>query len=349
MFKSARIKLTAWYLLVIMLVSLTFSAIIFRDLSSEVERFERTQRFRIERRLQEGQLYINGQPIYPPSAPFLSVNSELVDETKKRILFVLLVINGGILILSGGLGYFLAGHTLKPIKEMVDEQNRFISDASHELRTPLTSLKSAFEVYLREKTPTLEEAQGLVSESITEVNKLQILSDSLLSLAQFQKTHPKTAFKNMNLSETIQMAVKKIKPLADNKSIKMVEKLQKVNLLADKYSLTDLLVILLDNAVKYSRANSTITITAKKTDGWAKITVKDEGIGIPPSDMPHIFERFYRADSARSKSDQGGYGLGLSIAKQIVDMHKGAIQVSSHEGKGTTFCIRIPTANIPSE
>lgn len=322
---------------------MTFSAIIFRELSDEVERFERAQRFRIERRLLDNQINnLPGQLFTPISPPLLAVNSELVEETKRRILFFLFVVNGGILVISGGLGYFLAGHTLKPIKEMVDEQNRFISDASHELRTPLTSLKSAFEVYLRDKEPSLDEAKNLASESIVEVNKLQRLSDSLLSLAQFQKPVTKNSFKNIRLSEIIQDAVKRIKPIADNKTISIVEKLQNINLFGDKYGLVDLMVIILDNAVKYSPNNTTIVITAKKTDGWIKIAVKDEGIGITESDMPRIFERFYRADTARSKSSQGGYGLGLSIAKKIVDMHQGEIKVVSKVKQGSTFIIQLP-------
>jgi signal transduction histidine kinase len=96
---------------------------------------------------------------------------------------VLIALNLGILIISGGLGYVLADRTLKPIKEMMEEQNRFIGNASHELRTPLTSLKSAFEVYLRDNQPSLPEAKKLVKESIDEVNKLQSLSESLLKLA----------------------------------------------------------------------------------------------------------------------------------------------------------------------
>ena len=108
---------------------------------------------------------------------------------------MLIIVNSGILILSGGMGYVLSGLTLKPIKDMMDEQNRFISDASHELKTPLTSLKIAFEVYLRGKNPTPQETKTLITESIDEVNKLQSLSESLLQLAQYEKPQEKMVFK----------------------------------------------------------------------------------------------------------------------------------------------------------
>src|SRR3989338_803664 len=148
-FHYARLKLTAWYLLIIMALSTLFSLVIYNALTAEVDRFERAQRFFIERRLQEGSL-----PLPPPTDgrrlfPFNNgepINPELLAETKQRILLTLILANAGILIVSGGLGYFLAGRTLRPIKDMMDEQNRFITDASHELKTPLTSLRTELEV-----------------------------------------------------------------------------------------------------------------------------------------------------------------------------------------------------------
>jgi len=131
MFKSARIKLTAWYLLIIMFISISFSFVIYRGLMSEVHRFSRMQRSRF------------------------FVDEDLITEIQRRAIFGLGTINTIIFITSGALGYFLAGKTLSPIQEMVEEQNRFISDASHEFRTPLTALKSSFEVNLRDKNLSL--------------------------------------------------------------------------------------------------------------------------------------------------------------------------------------------------
>jgi len=159
MFHSARLKLTAWYLLIIMIISAMFSLVIYKVLSNEIERFERVQRFRIERRLETGLRRFPNQ--------IRITNPELIEETKQRILLMLIAINLGILIISGGLGYLLAGRTLKPIKEMVDEQNRFISDASHELRTPLTSLKTAMEVTLRDKNLSLLSAKKTIKKLIS--------------------------------------------------------------------------------------------------------------------------------------------------------------------------------------
>src|SRR5258705_3067713 len=156
MFNKARLKLTFSYLLIIMVISVSFSAVIFKAASSEVERFDRIQRSRI--------ILHFGYP------PIVIEDPSLVQETERRIILSLVVINLAILIFSGITGYVLAGLTLRPIKEMIDEQNRFISDASHEIRTPLTSLKTALEVYLRGKEHGVNESKTLAKESLLEVN-----------------------------------------------------------------------------------------------------------------------------------------------------------------------------------
>lgn len=330
MFKSARLKLTAWYLLIVLFVSLSFSIIIFQVISRDVQGFAAIQRFRLERRF--GQI--------PPQLE--NFDTELVEQTMSHLLLMLAVIDGGILLISGGLGYFLAGRTLKPIVQMVDEQNRFISDASHELRTPLTSLKSAMEVSLRDSKLTLREARRLITDNIDDVNKLQLLSDQLLQLAQYQKPGNQVKFEKVNLDLIVTKAVAKIKPLAQKRHLKIITDLRPLFLFANPLSLSDLLTILLDNAIKYSPNHSTITITTNATDHSAEISIQDQGIGIDPSDIPHIFDRFYRADAARSKQEVGGYGLGLSIAKKIVDSHHGALTVQSLPGQGSTFIIHLP-------
>lgn len=327
MFKSARLKLTAWYLLIIMSISIAFSVVIYKVQINEVERFAKAEQFRLERRFR---------------IPFVVFDNSVILEIKRRLIFLLLGINGVILAAAGGLGYFLAGRTLRPISEMLDEQNQFITDSSHELRTPLTSLKSAMEVGLRDKNLSLKEAKALVSENIEEVNKLQSLSDSLIQLTQYGKANGNIIMEKISLNEVVNKAIERVKLVAKQKTITIEDNVDEFEIFGNKYGLTDLLVILLDNAIKYSPGESTVEITAQKNDGVVKILVRDQGIGIAKEDIQHIFDRFYRADTARLKTKAGGYGLGLSIAKKIVDFHHGTILVESELGKGSTFIVRLP-------
>ncbi len=328
MFHSARFKLTAWYLIILMTISISFSAVIFKVYANEVERFDRLQRTRIGIRF--------GLP--PPPM----TNPELIEEAQRRMILNLVIINLAIAVLAGSGSYFLSGITLRPIKEMLDDQNRFISDASHEIRTPLTSLKTAMEVFLRGRKPTMKEAKTLIQESIVEVNKLQALSQSLLQLNQYQNPDGQTKLEKVNISEIVKEAIHKVLPIAKQKQILIETKLQGNYVQGNKDELTNLFVILLDNAIKYSPQKSKVQVETKKTDGHVAISIKDNGIGIAKSDLPHIFDRFYRSDSARSKKTSGGYGLGLSIAKKIANNNNASISVKSSDGKGSTFTVQLP-------
>lgn len=341
MFQSARLKLTGWYLLIIMLISISFSVVIYRVLTSEVTRFSALQRTRIERRLLDQGLLPPGTNInLQPPPP--EIDTDLMMEVQYRLILRLILVNGIILVISGGLGYMLAGRTLTPIADMVDEQNRFISDASHELRTPLTALKTSIEVNIRDNALTVDNARELLKDSVSQVNKLQTLSDSLLQLTQYQHTDGQSRMEKQDLSTIVTNAHKRITPMAKIKQITIKQSVGHFRIVCDKDKITDLFVILLDNAVKYSPKKTTVTIAAKRTDGHVIIDVKDEGVGIAQTDIPHIFDRFYRADTARSQSDEGGYGLGLSIAKKIVDAHHGIITVKSKLHKGSLFSVQLP-------
>lgn len=322
MFQSARLKLTAWYLLIIMLISVSFSVAMFKVLTNELDRVERIQRLRHERQL------------------LPAIDPEVIEETKNRLTAILILINLGILGTSSVLGYFLAGRTLRPIKEMVDEQNRFITDASHELRTPLTSLKTSIEVYIRNKIHTLKDSDKLLESNLEEVNNLQYLSDNLIKLTQIQENKP--LCEKILLPEVIKESEKKVSGLAKLKNIKIKNQVKNIYIYGDRQSLTELFVIFLDNALKYSLKNKSVTITSEISDNNIIIKIKDEGIGIEEKDIPYIFDRFYRADKSRTKVNAEGYGLGLSIAKQIIDNHNGQIKVESNPRKGTIFSIYLP-------
>ncbi len=339
MFHSARLKLTAWYLLIIMTVSILFSGIIYQVLTMEITRFDRMHRMRIQQELQ-------GEIEFPPPGPqrfrAMMEYPELIEETKQRVLNSLLILNGSILVVSGVLGYLLAGRTLRPIKDMTDEQKRFISDASHEIKTPLTSLKTAFEVFLRSKKKNMKEAEKIIQDSVAEVDKLQSLSDALLKLSHFEKPNPALINEMISIDNAVSKAIKKTANLAKIKRITIKKNLQTFTMKGNQESIVDLLVILLDNAIKYSSDNKTVEIATRSSSSVGIIEIRDHGIGISPNDIKHIFERFYRSDTARTKSGKNGYGLGLSIAKKIVEIHKGQISASSETDKGTTITLHFP-------
>lgn len=336
MFRSARLKLTFWYLAIIMAISISFSTAIYRVISLELTRIERVQRLRMERRL-------------PPSldtrgpARFL-LDPELVAETKQRLIVTLVIINFAILGASALAGYFLAGRTLTPIAQMLEEQSRFITDASHELRTPLTALKSEIEVNLRDTHLSPMQATKLLRSNLEEVNNLQALSDRLIKLTQYQKGHNNLPLTAVPIRPAIQAAIQKMAWPAKNKNIALTYTGGTFSVMGNSQALVELFVILLDNAVKYSPKQTNVRISAQKTDGRIRIRVKDQGEGIAKKDLPHVFDRFYRSDKSRTKTTVQGYGLGLSIAKQIADQHHGAITVHSKLNKGSTFIVDLPAA-----
>ena len=341
MFTKARLILTAWYLFIIMLISVFFSVIIYRVLTQEVERFGALQRTRIERRIQD-QLIIPELPPPDLHRQISTLDPDLINETKQRILFTLIFINGSIVIIAGALGYILSGKTLKPIATMMEEQHRFVSDASHELRTPLTALKSNLEVNLRNTKLSLEEAKQTLRESVEDADNLERLSDKLLSLSQFESNYHKTDFSSVNTADVIRYAVRAITPLADKKHIRILSHAEPVTIIGNMHDLQDLCITLLDNAIKYSHERSTASIRSTGTQKELMIAVTDHGIGIAKQDIPHIFDRFFRADAARSTANSKGYGLGLAIAKRIIDGHHGTIRVESVLRKGSTFTITLP-------
>jgi len=336
MFTKARMTLTAWYLLIIMCISIAFSAVIYQVLTNEVERFATNQRIRIERRIQE-RMYFPNIPTQELHGQISLIDPDLVGETKRRISFMLIIINSTIFLVSGILGYILAGKTLKPIANMVDDQHRFISDASHELRTPLTAMKTSLEVGLRDSKLSTKETKKLINDTINQINYLQYLSDKLLKLMHLETNPIESTIKAVDMNFTIQQAVHQVLPIAKQKQIIITQKLMHEKIFGNAQELTDLFVILLDNAVKYSKRESQIAIIMEKRDKTIITNVIDEGVGIAKEDLPNIFERFYRGDIARTHNSSKGYGLGLAIAKKIVEAHHGTIAVDSTIQKGSTF------------
>jgi len=334
MFKQARIRLTAWYLIIITFISVFFSLLIYGLINNEINRFADSQRNRIERKL------TTTNPDAPVTLP--PIDEDLISESRQRLTFDLLIINGIVLIASGSLSYFLAGRTLSPIQKMTEEQKRFISDASHELRTPITAMKSLFEVSLRDKNMSLTDAKDVINSGIDQTDRLQNLSDSLLEISRLENSSQKQVFEVLDFQKIISDSVKQIEPKAKAKKITITLKSSPSKISGDSNRLIELFTIFLDNAIKYSPSKSHIKIISHTKKNQIITKISDQGIGIPPEDLPHVFDRFYQSDIARTKTKETGYGLGLSIAQKIIKLHHGRISVTSQVDQGTTFIIYLP-------
>ena len=347
MFKHARIKLTLWYLVIIMLVSGVFSLIVYRGFTKEIGR---GLRFQTMHALPGTSFFIPGSNGYSRILPFViypedtapAEMAEIISLAKRRFALQLLIINSGIFVLAGTAGYFLAGKTLTPIELMVDEQKRFVADASHELRTPLTSMKSGIEVVLRDKKLDLRDAKSQLKSNLEEVDRMKYFTDNLLSLSRYEANGNDMLIEEVDLAEAVNQAIERNLALAKEKKIEIKKNLKEVSVKGNPQSLVEIISILINNAIKYSSNKKEVKVTVKKGKKHAIVEVVDQGIGISKKDFPHVFDRFYRADSSRSKSKVDGYGLGLSIAKSIVDLHKGSISIESEEGKGSVFTVRLP-------
>lgn len=324
--RTTTFRLTVSYLAVIMVLSIAFSGLLYQVSSSELIRGFR-------RPLPQGTFFI-GQTVFD------EIREQQLAEGIGHLQQNILMLNILTLLAGGAISYALARWTLHPVEETIEAQGRFAADASHELRTPLTAMQTEIEVSLRDPKFTHAEAKALLKSNLEEIAKLRALSDGLLKLTQMDQSE--LVREPVNLAVVAQEAVARYSKAAGQKSIRVKTRLSDIRTLGDQSSLIELVAILVDNALKYSPSNSTITVMTSKHGKQAILQVKDEGQGIKASDQPHIFERFYRADRSRSKDVIEGYGLGLSIAHQIVTVHKGSIDVKSHIGKGTTFSVRLP-------
>ncbi|QQS38855.1 HAMP domain-containing histidine kinase [Candidatus Woesebacteria bacterium] len=336
MFNLARLKLTAWYVVILMFVSLLFSISIYGNVSRQIERFTRAQNDRL--RDFQFERFENAPP-RPMGLP-PTISSEELKYQKKQLVVSLALINMAILAVAGGASYFLSGKTLKPIGKMIGEQNQFISDASHELRTPIATLKAEMEAALLENNLTKESAKSLIKSNLEEINDINILVNSLLHLTKVH--HEKTSEGHVKhfIGDDISSAIRKLTTQATVKSIKLIDNVPRVKVLGNPDELKELFVIIIDNAIKYSKSNTKVSIKGERNKDNINVKITDQGIGISKSDLPKIFDRFYRAEKSRSETE--GFGLGLAIAKSIVVNHRGTIKAESKPGKGTSICVELP-------
>lgn len=271
----------------------------------------------------------------------------------KKILISLIVYFILFIALITLAGYLIATKAMQPLKRSYQRQQEFLADASHELRTPLSILLTSVDALQHElKALPGSFVQRVVADMRDEIKTMAKIVDSLLTLARSDAAMLKLLKERFNLRPIAEQIIRILNPLAQEKAIDLQSYLSKdILIVADKERIRQLLLILLDNALKYTPSHGRIELLIQ----WVirdvpelQIMVKDNGIGIPEPEQRLIFERFYRVDKARSRAN-GGIGLGLPIAKWIVESHGGSIQVMSQPGQGTTFLITLPQplASVP--
>lgn len=223
------------------------------------------------------------------------------------------------------------------------EIRRFTADASHELRTPISVIRTEAEVAMR-KPPDAEEYQSLAGSILEECEHLTRLTDQLLTLSREDAGAWRDETEQINLAALATDAAAMMRPLAEARQQTLtLDARGRVTVAGDAARLRQVVYNLLDNAIKYTPQDGRIDVSVRKQDHWAVLAVRDSGIGIAAEHLPHVLERFYRVDKARSR-EEGGTGLGLSIVDSIVTAHGGRIQITSQPGEGTTCTVFLPPA-----
>lgn len=331
-YDTPRNRLALTYLGIIMVLSIGFSVIFYRESSRAVGSGFALQTTQIR----------NNVYFTAPGA-LERIRDNGINDFNNDLLMRIIILNVIMFAAGGFLSLYLAERSLKPMEDAIETQSRFTSDAAHELRTPLTAMKTEIEVALRSKKLDSKDAKEILSSNLEEIGKLETLTEALLRLAKSGHRPDASAWAPVKITDVLEAAHDRVLPQAKEHRIDFELPLpSSVKLSGDYGQLVELFVVLFDNAVKYGTDKTNVTVAAMQNDHNIVVSVTDKGIGITPEDLPHVFERFYRADQSRTKTKTTGYGLGLSVAEAITKSHSGTITVTSEPKTGTTFTVMLP-------
>jgi heavy metal sensor kinase len=234
---------------------------------------------------------------------------------------------------------------IERLEESFHQINRFSADASHELRTPLTILQGELEAIAQKGQTLPEDIRDTIGSALEETQRLAKIVESLLAISRLEAGEARVQPVCLDFAELARNTADQMRLLAEEKHLSLdCDGAEPVEVDADPSRLKQVVVNLLDNAIKYTPEDGHVRVSVTKRNGRAILEVADSGIGISPTDLPHIFDRFYRADKARSRQ-MGGAGLGLSIVRSICQAHNGQVTVSSTEGRGSLFRVELPLAS----
>lgn len=316
-FLKVRIKLTAMYTLIAGVMAGGYSLLLYQLLLADFRDSIQDKIYAIDPRV---------------------INS-IVNRTSEILFNRILFIDAAILLVVVCISFVWANRTLRPIRENMMKQKRFIADASHELRTPVAVMVSGLEVALRNKNLTIADAKETLEDTLAEMRELSKLSNHLLDLSRYDADiHGQQT--PIKVTEVLDPVLHKAILLAEDKGISFNRgQIEEATISAHQLELSRVFLNLFHNAIKYTPKGGTVTIEGVKRSRKYSITIRDTGQGIEKDVLDKIFEPFFQGDAAHNS---GGAGLGLTLAKRIIDDHDGDINIESEVGIGTTVTVTLP-------
>ncbi|HJC57777.1 MAG TPA: cell wall metabolism sensor histidine kinase WalK [Candidatus Eisenbergiella intestinipullorum] len=235
---------------------------------------------------------------------------------------------------------------LGQMKVIDDSRQEFVANVSHELKTPLTSMKVLADSLMQMEDAPIELYQEFMQDIGAEIDRENKIINDLLSLVKMDKTAAQLTIEAVDINELIELVLKRLRPIARTRDVEVVfESIRPVTAEVDEVKITQAFTNLVENAIKYNKEHGWVKVLLDADHQFFTVEISDSGIGIPEADYDHIFERFYRVDKSHSR-EIGGTGLGLAITRNAVLLHRGSIRVSSVEGEGTCFTVKIPLTYV---
>ena len=295
--------------------------------------FDQTEKYRLITEKVDNSLYPDAKYVV------IAINTTQLEEATERYVKLIVIMMSFFWLLSVAASMYLAKWSRRPIQESLEKQKAFVENASHELRTPLAVIQNRLEVLFRKPESTILDNSENIASSLDEVRNMRLLTTNLLNLARRDDgIKPEVETLDSSFFDTVFTNYAMI--AEENEKGFTAQNQVSRPIQTDKTLLKQLMTILFDNAIKYTEDDGHVTFTVRTNDRHLYISVADNGPGISDSDKKKIFDRFYRVDKARTRQ-KGGFGLGLSLAQQIVLALKGTIVVKDNQPKGTIFEVKI--------
>ena len=336
MFKSARLKLTIFYAAAIIVMSLVLT-IGTRGIADRIFEHSNAAQQPGIRALLKREV---GLPLLtgPEFDKFETQNEK---NAERQLNLYVIYINLAMFVIGVSASYWFAGKTLKPIQEAHEAQTRFASDASHEIRTPLTAMRTENEVFLRQNSFTEEQAREVIKSNLEEIHRLDQLSSNLLAMSKIEDGRP-LKLSNVDANEIKDKALSYIAKIYPEDVARIDVNVKEVSIKGNADSLAQVLFIFLENAIKYGPKDKPIFLKSKDKNEVYQFMIDDSGPGIDTKDLPHIFDRLYRADKSRSTIP--GHGLGLSLALSIAKANKAGLSAANLKKGGARFILSLEKA-----